>query len=69
MNQKSTLWKSVLQIWKQLQGTVEVYLTNHHSPFIEDILAELLPEKLKVPELTGYDGKEDLLSNLNKYTS
>ncbi|KAL2480541.1 Gag-pol polyprotein [Abeliophyllum distichum] len=51
------------------KNTLEQYTTDRHSPFTEDILAKLLPEKLKMPQLTSYEDGNDLVGHLDRYTS
>ncbi|KAL2526140.1 Uncharacterized protein Adt_11194 [Abeliophyllum distichum] len=48
----------------------EEYTTYRHSPFSfsEDILAKPLPEKLKMPRLTGYKGDNDPVGHFDRYT-
>lgn len=65
----SALRKCIIDLEAQHKGTIEEYFTNCHSPFIEDILALPLPDKLKMPQLKGYERERDPLSHLNKYTS
>lgn len=48
---------------------MEEYFTNRHSSFIEDILAEPLLDKLKMPQLTQYEGKEDPFNHIDNYSS
>lgn len=48
---------------------MDEYFANCHSLFTEDILAEPLPYKLKMPQHGGYEGEEDLLGYLNTCTS
>lgn len=40
-----------------------------HKSSVEDVLAKLLSENLKMPQITSYCGEGDSLSHLNKYTS
>lgn len=50
----STLKRRIVDLEAKSKGVAEEYLVKHHSPFIEDNLVELLPERLKIPQLTTY---------------
>lgn len=62
------LRKRIANLKAKHKGTIEKYLINYYSPFIENMLAEPLPKKLIMPQFTGYKGKGDPLDHLDKYT-
>ncbi|KAL2513023.1 Gag-pol polyprotein [Abeliophyllum distichum] len=51
------------------KSTPEKHTTDRHFPFMEDILANPLPEKLKMPQLTSYEDGNDPVGHLDRYTS
>ncbi|KAL2461667.1 Gag-pol polyprotein [Abeliophyllum distichum] len=51
------------------KNTPEEYTTDRHSPFMDDILAKPLLEKLKMPHLTSYEDGNDAVGHLERYTS
>ncbi|KAL2542100.1 Uncharacterized protein Adt_03078 [Abeliophyllum distichum] len=51
------------------KNILEEYTTDRHSPFLENILAKPLAEKLKMPQLTSYDDGNNLVGHLDRYTS
>ncbi|KAL2531946.1 Ribonuclease H [Abeliophyllum distichum] len=50
------------------KNILEEYITDQHSLFSEVILAKLLPEKLKMPQLTSYEDDNDPVGHLDRYT-
>ncbi|KAL2497288.1 Uncharacterized protein Adt_22838 [Abeliophyllum distichum] len=51
------------------KNTPEVYTTDRHSPFTEDILAKPLSKKLKMPQLISYEDGKDSVGHLDRLTS
>ncbi|KAL2475033.1 Uncharacterized protein Adt_35769 [Abeliophyllum distichum] len=61
------LKKCIANLQARQKGAMEEYFTSRNFPFSNDILSEPLPDKLKMTQLTGYEGKGDPISHLNKY--